>query len=458
MIANSFRRSFEFVDKLTRKVNAKTDMTHSHVTYPALAIIPSITCEQQILRTMAVLESLPDELFAQILEDLSDSDLASTLLVCRRLRNISQPLLYREPHLQITDQHPTSFDLFLGTLFTPGCESLGTHARCLTIDWKSHDIRHGVPDLPVLAAARAHFMLGHTPFSDISQVVLLVQLMPRLQALHLPRLHESGNISVWPRPLHLKVLPPTLRDFTYQWPAPTNLIGLENLLAILRLPRIRSLVVHQMSMNIYTEAGKTLLASAAGTSSLTHLTIRCDSTPLQELQSILRIPCALTHLVYQPFLLYAGVNFAAVGLALLPLQHSLTTLFLDLRFSWPLWRTPRSTTSIGSLRDWPALQTVTCTLGVLIASGSHGLAAVLPAGIRELDILEDEDMPVGEAVKEVVALLAAADMVPALERVRVYAGRRKSKSLRRRLRKACWAVGVAFEDGLIYERPGWMNQ
>lgn len=406
---------------------------------------------------MAVLETLPDELVAQILVDLPNNDLASTSLVSRRLHNISRPILYREPHLLIRDQHPTSFDIFFNTLLTPTNKSLGTHARCLTIDWKSHHIRDNYRDLPILAAARAHSLLGDTPLSEISQVVLLLQLMPRLQALHLPLVHEPLSCSFRQNPLHLKILPPTLRDFTYEWPAPSNLIGLGNLLTILRLPRIRSIVVDQICQSDLTDAENTLTATAAGTSSLTHLTIRSGRTALQLLRSILGIPFALTHFVYQPFLAPMGFNFAAFGLALLPLQHSLTSLLLDFRIISPrLWR-PNPTTPIGSLRDWAALRTVTCTLGVLIGSDSHGLAAVLPAGIRELDILDDKEMPVGEAVKEVVALLGAAEMVRALERVRVYAGRMKSKRLRRRLRKACWAVGVAFEDGLIFELPGWLG-
>lgn len=101
---------------------------------------------------------------------------------------------------------------------------------------------------------------------------------------------------------------------------------------------------------------------------------------------------------------------------------------------------------------------MTCTLDVLIASDSHGLATVLPPGIREVNILDNDDIPLGEAVKAVVVLLVAGDMVPGLESVCLYAGRIQSKRMRRRLRKACWEVGVAFEDGLICERPGWMNQ
>lgn len=101
---------------------------------------------------------------------------------------------------------------------------------------------------------------------------------------------------------------------------------------------------------------------------------------------------------------------------------------------------------------------MTCTLDVLITHDSHGLATVLPAGIRELNVLDHDEIPLGEGVKEVVALLAAADMVPGLESVCLYAGRIKSKRLRRRLRKACWAAGVAVEEGSICERPRWMKQ
>lgn len=402
---------------------------------------------------MAVLETLPDELFAQILEDLPQRDLASTSLVSRRLRNISQPLMYREPHLAITDHRPTTFDLFFGTLLTQAGESIGRHARCLTIDWNSGHIRDEVRDLPILAAARAHFNLGDTGISEIRQVVLLLQLMPRLHALHLPRLHHHVGSVICSHPLHLETLPPTLHDFTYEWRAPWNLLDLENLLTILGLPRIRSIVVDHISQSYFTDAENILIAAAAGTSSLTQLTIRSDCTEPEVLQKILRIPRALTHFVYQPYRLS---DFAAFGRALRPLQHSLTSVFLDFCMNGPHWPRRRPTATIGSLQDWAALQTVTCTLRVLVGSDSHGLVAVLPAGIRHLEILDDGDVPVGEAVKEVVAMLAAADMLPGLERVRVYAGRMKSKRLRKRLRKACWKVGVSFEDGLIFKQAGWV--
>lgn len=410
---------------------------------------------------MAGLETLPNELFAQILGDLPQSDIAGTSLVSRRLHNISQPLLYREPHLQINDQHPSSFDLFFGTLYNPAFELLGTNVRILTIDWKSHNIRDD--DDQLIAAARAHPMLGDRAFSKINLLVLLLPLMPRLHALHLPLLHHPRSISYWLDPLRPDTLPPTLRHFTYEWPAPIDFITLENLLTILRLPRIQTVAVRGISKSSFTAAETTLTAAAAGTSSLTHLTLRSSCFAPDVLHRILSIPHALTHFVYQPYCKfltrfgyqpYCTFDFAVLGRALLPVQHSLASLVLDFRMTGPRWETPRPTGTIGSLRDWAALRTVTCTLRVLIGNDSHGLAAVLPAGIRELDILADDYVGVGEAVKEAVALLGAPDMVPALERVRVYAGRRKSKKLRRRLRKACWAVGVAFEDGSKFELSG----
>ncbi|KAL0632797.1 hypothetical protein Q9L58_008313 [Maublancomyces gigas] len=191
-----------------------------------------------------------------------------------------------------------------------------------------------------------------------------------------------------------------------------------------------------------------LSAAAAGTSSLTHLTIHSGSIAPQPLQYILSIPRALTHFVYQPTLEDIAFDLAPFGVALLPLQHSPTSLELDFRMINPWWLSQLPITTIGSLRDWPALRTVRCTLFLLLGRDSQVLAGVLPAGIRELEILDDVEIPVGAAVKAVVGQLGAMEMV------RVYAGRKESKRLRRRLRKACWAVAAAFDDGAISEGSG----
>ncbi|KAL0631023.1 hypothetical protein Q9L58_010125 [Maublancomyces gigas] len=147
-----------------------------------------------------------------------------------------------------------------------------------------------------------------------------------------------------------------------------------------------------------------------------------DTKTLRILHPILCIPRALTHFAYHPVLGSGSFSLIRMGLALRPLQHSLTSLLLDFRNVRTDWQSQPPTT-IGSLRDWAALRTVACTSDMLISSDSHGLAAVLPPGIRKVDILDNGDIPLGEAVKAVVALLVAADMVPGLESVCVYAGR-----------------------------------
>lgn len=79
---------------------------------------------------MTLLLHLPNELFVQILSNLPNRDLASATRVCRRLFDISQPLLYREPRLIKNNyQRPTALKCFLRTLLTPACEFLGTHVR-----------------------------------------------------------------------------------------------------------------------------------------------------------------------------------------------------------------------------------------------------------------------------------------------------------------------------------------
>lgn len=396
---------------------------------------------------MAHFKALPNELIVQTLADLPNSDLASVSRVSRRLRNICQPRLYRDPHLRISERHQTSFDRYFSTLLTPACESLGSYARCLTIDWKSRFLQHNDLDVPFRAAARIRFALGRTTaLSEIKQISLLLQLLPRLEALHIRVSFETANLKISTPMERYQYLPRTLRDFTYDWCASKNWITTENLLGVLLLPRIRSITISQLFSQPFPDAERVRATAAAGTSSLTHLTIYSRRTEELALRYILSVPRALTHFSFKPVMVNLRFDFPGLGLALLPLKHSLSSLELDFRNTAGPRVLEDRTTTIGSLRDWAALRNVTCTLLGLLATDSPKLAWVLPAGIRTLEILGDRGMPLGQAMKEVVDLLAAREMVPALERVCVYAGRNRSKKLRRRLKKACWAVGVMYEE------------
>lgn len=390
---------------------------------------------------MPLLKLLPNELVDQILAELSNSDLASACCVCRRLYHIALPLLYREPHLTTSEQ-PTSLELFLRTLLTPACKSFGNNVRCLTIESTPRDIRFDESEPPFLAATQSSFAVSDSCVTEIMQVILLLRLVPRLEALHLPFAHmpRSPMLSIYPA-YQLETIPSTLRDFTYQWNDPANWIDIENLLSLLGMPRIRSIVIPGWFESRYTavDAG----ADAAGTSSLTHLMILSGSIRAQSLRNILSIPRALTHFVYRPAGIAFDFTFASFALALHPLKHSLISLELDFRVATAYVSSQLPLRTIGSLRDWPALRSLTCTLRMLLEEDSGGLAWLLPAGIRELEILDDVEPPLEKAVNVVVDLMGVKEVVPALEKVRVYRHHIKSKRQRKRLNKACSAVGVA---------------
>lgn len=403
---------------------------------------PSPTLYTLSLRTMTLLEHLPDELLVLILSDLPNRDLASASSVCRWLYNFSQPLLYREPHLTNADQRPTSPELFLRTLLTPACKSFGTHVRCLTVGFKSTYTRFDRRD-PPLTASRSRFSLADAHPIERIQVALLLHLVPRLEVL----------ISRFNPAYQLNTFPPTLRDVTYEWPTPIHRIHIKTLLSLLRLPRIRSIAIPStfgLRLPTNATAGD---AAEPGSSSVTRLTIHSGSPAIQPLRFILAIPRALTHFVYHPTGIYDNFDFASFGLALLPLQHSLTSLDLDFRAVDPEGLSHQPPTTIGSLRGWVALRSVTCTLQLLLGGNWRGLVEVLPAGIRELEILDDLEPRYEVAVKVVMDLLAVKEVVPALERVGVYADRMESESVRMMLEMACGAVGVVLDDGGVCDMP-----
>lgn len=267
--------------------------------------------------------------------------------------------------------------------------------------------------------------------------------MPHLHGLHLHRpaeFNEYDGTLICDITNRLEAPWPvlySLRNFTYEWQYPFAWVDT----TILRLPHIRSIAIHQSYKPFWIIVTPAVVAAAAATSSSTHLTFTYGSASLQPLQWFLSIPRGLTHLSYLHMTVREDSRFDALGLALVTVKTTLMSLHIDfLSPEWELDSLPANT--IGSFREWPALQKVRCPLLLLLGGGDGGLGGVLPMGIRELEILGSCYTPVGEAVKEVVELLAAKEMVPALETVGVCIHCRKSKRVTRSLRKACWAVGV----------------
>lgn len=118
-------------------------------------------------------------------------------------------------------------------------------------------------DNPYLAAAQTHT----ASISEIMQVIVLLQLVPRLQALHLHYPGATPSYKTWNNPVYqLTILPPTLRDFTYEWRFPCNWIDIDNLLSLLRLPSVRSITIPGWLESRLTTTQLALLSVAAGTS------------------------------------------------------------------------------------------------------------------------------------------------------------------------------------------------
>lgn len=141
--------------------------------------------------------------------------------------------------------------------------------------------------------------------------------------------------------------------------------------------------------------------------------------------------------------------------ALEPLKKSLQVLHLDFgdvglttsdeeeEFSLPY--------NEGSLKDWPVLRTLSCSLMPLLGKGqldgSPRLADVLPVSLRELEILQDSHWWVSEEADQVVEMLGLKEgVVPHLEKVAVVMEWGKSERVLERLVAACKAAGVSFVD------------
>lgn len=140
-------------------------------------------------------------------------------------------------------------------------------------------------------------------------------------------------------------------------------------------------------------------------------------------------------------------DLAEFGTMLEPLRRSLKALHRDI---WDISPTAAAAashqpiTAIGSLRDWPVLRTVKRPLLVLLGRQKNPmrrLADVLPAGLRELEILGDCYCPFEDAVHEIVMLSAQKEKVlPRLQSVTVYGS--YNRNLVEKLRASCLKAGV----------------
>lgn len=177
-------------------------------------------------------------------------------------------------------------------------------------------------------------------------------------------------------------------------------------------------------------------AALTGTSTVTRLALSFEGESCEWLTRILLIRRALTYFscyIYpvHPF------DLSHLGTALQPLKNSLNHLNLEVTaYQHDV------TNTIGSLRSWPVLRSVRISLIVLLGAGYGSLAHLLPASLRELQLVCSSDAVL---VRTVVELLEHREaMLPGLERLAVYLNGMTFPDCMHVVEEACKAAGVEF--------------
>lgn len=396
---------------------------------------------------MSFFNDSPLEISSNILSYLPNADLARACRVSRHARAIATRVLYAAPTLLLTQRPgPVAMDIFLRTLLSPDGDKLAVHVRYLTVYW--NPIEYGKPSPPACPIDTALFgaaaeRLGLPCRTRGDTVIVLLCLLPHLTHLDL---HPPSDCDAFNKFLktphiavlqHLRVLdynpPPRRRD---RYPGTTET---PELLALLRLPQLRSI-------NAHLDCGTTAIDTSAadtpvGTSAITYLALRHASITPSAVSNILRLMTSLKHLRFAPQT--TDTDFDISSLRLDAVKHVLTHLHIDL--SWVMqYAVPPDTACrlLGSLREYPALRTLRCSLQCLLGrevpAAGQRLAGLLPPQLAELEIFRDCYWEGKDKVGKLFELLADKDaMVPGLKQIAVGVG-----SLRKALAEACGDVGV----------------
>lgn len=409
---------------------------------------------------MTILNDLPYETLVETLSLLSCADLLSATRVSCRLHHISQPLLYKAPCLTKTPSSGAarpSLEIFLRTLLTPGRESLASHVRSLSLQWDGivaePASQYPTDSIAVITAMASKLNIRNPLKSQGAQLMLLLDLLPRLHVLRLsPPNSRSSFTRLLEASMAAGMLPrglQSLREIHCPRADTGNEISPVRLLKFFKLPCIRSIDVP--SVDRYNLSVPTMEAAAA-TSPVTHLRLSHATSSLWVLGYVLGVPIALTHFSYSA-VSDGCFNLPCFMATLAPLRPSLQYLHLDFgdvgftssdeeeEFQLPY--------DEGSLREWPVLRTLSCSLMPLLGKeereGSPRLANVLPPSLRELEVLQDCHWEIWQGANQVVEMLAQKESaVPHLEKLAMVMGWGGSQRVVYELTAACEVAGVSF--------------
>lgn len=405
---------------------------------------------------MAALTSLPFEIVVEILFNLSCLDLFSMTRVSRRFQLISEPLLYRSPSLTKsrktngTGSTGSSLGILLRTLLTPGREILASHVRCLRLMTNEvgadHASSFSTDTVIRIAMIASKFGINGPLDSKAAQLIVLLDLLPRLQVLYITPLRIlSWSTQILDSNIATDTIPTGLQslcEFRSSTAQDSHQISPQTLVSYMKLPNIRTITVSGLSRN----QSPAILDTAAATSGVTHLRFSNAYMQASVISSVLRVPIALTHFSYSGF---GDGNFTLPSFmaALAPLRMSLRSLHLDFskvgKYMLPY--------PVGSLRDWPMLQTLSCSLMPLLGNrqlnGSPHLVDLLPVSLREFEVLKDSYWSAVEEGEQIVEMLKQKkSAVPRLAKLAVVHSQNHRYRMGYQLPGACKAAGVSLVE------------
>lgn len=343
----------------------------------------------------------------------------------------------------------SSLEIFLRTLSTPGRETLASHVRTLHFEFENISVEPGEEYWSgYTTPTESHPITSDTSQPQGRQLMILFDLLPRLQILHFSppnyrpsfsRLLESAADDMT-LPCGLNSLrevhcPPTDDSDGVRW---------HTLRAFLQLPQIRRIEVTCINRFRMSEIDR---GRGASSSTVTHLRFSHSEIPDWLLSNALLAPIALTHFSYSIFP-SRGFLLSEFMATLVPLRPSLQYLHLDFG-NMVLPSELQLPHNDASLREWPLLRTISCSLIPLLGGGprdgSPRLMDVLPPSLRELEILWDSYWSFSDAADQIVEMLAEKRWaVPYLERLAVVAESGMAQGVLDNLVVACEAAGVSF--------------
>lgn len=405
---------------------------------------------------MAIIDQLPNEIFAEIVSSLSANDLASTSRVSIHFHAICEPFLYRAPCMVVNSHTPKSLEKFLRTILVHGRPQLLDHVSTLTLRW-SHRISPSrlAPDIKSIASRLG--LDQYSPSPQDTQLLVLLHVL-RLTVLDISppqacgafnrfmQTHDSSLLNSLPRGLQF------LREFRSS--RGTNGCGVsrKTVRAFMTLPSMRKMDVALVE-NSYPKSSYVDHISTVTELKLSYET----STKIWSLRCILGMPHALERFSFSLAAHDGHFNAPGFGKALKPIENSLKYLRLDFSYFIDMQSSDESddgnqvTDTIGSLREWPLLQTVVISLLPLLGCEPGPLMPrlvdVLPANIRNLEILSDYYWWHEDVMDQILKMLEdKPTMLPRLQRVAAFTVGVMSPARRERLMVACNAVGVTLVD------------